>query len=238
MMRQMLCVGMLSASLNGSVASDFAELNTRVVPTEDLQMLNYNRFLAQEEEQVNLQKKDLEPGVKGSLLNKQASVYVVDYTYKPTQHIAAFFSPDGRIVELEDESQWLVLVNQVPKAAKWLSNDPIAVYPNKDLFFKATQYKLTNLTLNETVDVDLIRGPKLNSLYTKFVSAVDLYNDAIYLNDGTRWDIFWADSSIIHHWAPSDVVILGDNYGWFSNFYPHILINVSLNQYVCARRGY
>jgi hypothetical protein len=216
-----------------------------MVPAEDLQEVNVKRAEHLQEEHVVLTESDDQLTVvfkqqPKSLFNKKGSIYVVDSFYNQTfsNHIATFFSPDGRIVELEDESQWLVVVRDVPKAAKWLTNDPVTIYPNKDFFFKTTNYKLTNLALNETVDVDLIRGPRFNSIYTKYVTAVDLYSDAIYLSDGARWDIAWADSTLTRHWMPNDVVIVGDNYGWYSGTYPYILINVSLNQYVCARRGF
>lgn len=227
------------------IQKDFAEISTRIVPADDLQELNMKRSEAQQAEVEFLESEDettvkFKQKARGSLLNKKGGIYIVDcfYNYSGSQHIAAFFSPDGRIVELEDESQWLVVVRDVPKAAKWLSNDPITIYPNKDFFFKATNYKLTNVALNDTVDVDLIRGPKMNSIYTKYVTAIDLFCDAIYLNDGTRWDVSWADSTLTRHWMPNDVVIVGDNYGWYSGTYPYILINVSLNQYVCAQRGF
>lgn len=212
---------------------DYAQIAQRPIPVEDLQLLIADRAQIQEEERAN------EADGGNALLSKQGNIYVVDRAiYAPSQHVATVFSPDGRIVELEDESQWLITVKDVSKAAKWLTNDPIAIYPNKDFFWKATNYKLTNLSFNETVDVDLIRGPKLNSVYTKYVTAVDTYFDSIYLNDGSRWDLSWADSSITRHWMPNDIVIVGDNYGWYSSSYPSILINVSLNQYVCAKRAF
>lgn len=177
---------------------------------------------------------------KKSLFDKSGSIVIVDsYVADSTSlHSATFFSPDGRIVELEDESQWMIVISDVPKATKWLTNEPISIFPNKDFFFKSSNYKLTNLALNESVDVDLIRGPKLNSYYTKYVTAVDIFFDTIYLSDGSRWDVSWSDSAITRHWMPNDVVIIGDNYGWFSSSNPYILINVSLNQYVSASRAY
>lgn len=230
-MRKLFTLMLMSTTL-GFANEDFASISSRMVPTEDLQQLQADRCKLHEEEQTI-------GSETNSLLDKQGQVvYYADPYYYSNQHMATFFSPDGRIVELEDESQWMILISDVARAAKWLTNDPVAIYPNKDVFWKTTNYKLTNLALDETIDVDLIRGPRLNSIYTKYVTGVDTFFDSIYLSDGSRWDVAWSDSALTRHWAPNDVVIIGDNYGWFSGSYPSILINVSLNQYVTAKRAY
>lgn len=214
-------------------SEEFAQISTRKIPEEELVLLQQARYQAMHAEDVDSDEDNVE---QLSLLNKKAEFYIGSYW--GAQHVATYFSPDGRIVELEDESQWLISIEDLAQSATWLSNDVILIHPNKDLFWKTTNYKLTNLGTQQSIHVDLIRGPKFNSYYTKFVSIVDLYTDSIYLNDGSRWDISWMDSSYLTYWLPNDVVIVGSNSGWFSSSSPNILINVSLNEYVSALRAY
>lgn len=217
-------------------AIDFAPLHQRQLPVEEKQEVEENRLQHLQDEQ-----KDGENTLdqKGAIaLDQKAGVVLPpDYfMYPGYDHWALYFSNDGRIVELEDESQWFITLSDLPIALNWATGDHLNIFPNKD-FWKITTYKLENRTLGESVRVDLSRGPLLSSPYTRFVTAIDVLFDSVYLTDGTRWDVLWTDASSLKHWMTNDVIIIGLNSGWFSGSHPAILINVTLNEYVAARRS-
>jgi hypothetical protein len=172
-------------------------------------------------------------------LPKQAEASTLlpyDYQYYAGyDHWAVLFSGDCRVVEIEDQSQWLVSPHDVYKTLNWLSGDLIAIHPNWG-WFPFGKWRIVNRRTGESAEAQLIRSPNLKGPYTKFVYGFDAYNGVVYLTDGTRWVVSSKDRTRLQKWLVSDVVIVGMNDGfWSSSKYPAILINVNLNECVFAQ---
>ncbi|MDB2613690.1 hypothetical protein N9Y92_00860 [Chlamydiales bacterium] len=232
-------------AVSGSAYGDFAPIQDRFIPLENQQELNENRFrMMTEQDDVEIAhengKTTIQISKKGGLdLSKKGGISLPSdyYSYPGYDHWSMYFSNDGRLVELEDESQWFVVSSDVITSLSWLTGDHLAIYPNKD-FWRTSKFKLVNHNTGDSIRVDLTRGPLVHSPYAKFVSAVDTIFDSVYLTDGTRWDVQWSDAVSLRSWVASDVIIVGFNSGWSSSSYPAILINVTLNEYVAVKRGY
>lgn len=162
--------------------------------------------------------------------------FPADYAhYQGYDHWAVFFSNDCRVIQLEDESQWMCIPEDIYKTLSWQTGDLISIHSNM-AWFPRGQWALFNRRTQETVQVDLIRSALLSSPYAKFVSGIDAYHGVIYLTDGTRWVVNGSDMTRLMHWFVSDMVIIGMNDSfWSSRPYPAMLINVALNQCVYAK---
>ncbi len=168
------------------------------------------------------------------------SAYVLPsdyYVYSGYDHWATFFSNDCRVVQMEDETRWLVADYDVYKTLSWRSEDYIAIYPNYSYFSKDIyKYRLVNRRNGDVVEAKLTRGPLVGGPFTKMVMAVDAYNSALFLTDGTQWSVRSGDYSELRKWQVNDFVIIAINDGfWSGYFYPTVLINVTRNEYVFAK---
>lgn len=137
----------------------------------------------------------------------------------------------GESIELEDGSLWSVSWSDRAKTLLWLRDDSIAIYPSNS--WLGPDFVIVNLNTNDRVEADLRYGPIYGSIFTYKIVSIDYLNSIVYLQDST-WGVSINDESLLYSWHVGDTVILGHNDGWNTSIRPHILINVNVNDYVCA----
>lgn len=175
-----------------------------------------------------------------SMKNVSAKMFAKSLQY--TTHPGAFHSPInisvfGDAIETEDGSIWAVAPNDSYIALNWFPTDLIVVTPNHSLF-SSYYYRLTNQNTGGSIAVNLYLGPIYNGLYTHWIMAIDYYNNVVYLNDGSVWNMSFFDGSVVGKWLVNDTVIIGVNDGWLSSSSPNILINVNMLNYAAGAVTY
>lgn len=152
-----------------------------------------------------------------------------------TSHPGAFHRPYsigifGDTVEFDDGSVWSVPSRDAYKTLNWLPCDLIVVTPNRS-WFSNYGFRLTNQNTGVSVEVDLTLGPIYNAPFTHWITGIDYYNNVVYIEDGSRWNMSYFDGNIVGKWVVNDTVIIGINDGWLSSSKPNILINVNMLNY-------
>lgn len=152
----------------------------------------------------------------------------------PRDHYLNSYSYFDQNIELEDGSFWQIRGSDMHKILNWAQNDPLSIGPNKRIF--GSTYLIQNRVTGETVEADLIVGPIAFGTYTHWITAIDPWIHRVYLEDGSYWDVRGLDT--ISGWTVNDTIILGDGRNEWFGHHDSILINVNLNQYVYANRGF
>lgn len=155
--------------------------------------------------------------------------------YSSSYHALISGSLFGEEIRIEDGSLWKVIRKDQLEASKWLYQDTLTVTQN-NAWFPDTKYRLVNHNRRTSVAAELIEGPIINGDYTRTIHAFDPYTGIIQLNDSTRWEVCPYDTSEFRQWNLEDPIIVGFNSGWHSARYDGLLINVSRNEFVRARR--
>lgn len=150
-----------------------------------------------------------------------------------TSHSGAIHTPIGisylgEFVELEDGSFWEVESGDRYKTLNWLTGDTLIIKRNSE-WFKSHKYRLINVTTGVEVRVNLYLGPVYNGIYTNWIVAIDQTKGNLLLQDGSLWQLSFAESSEYRNWLSNDTIIIGVNDGWFMGTYPNLLINVNTN---------
>lgn len=136
-------------------------------------------------------------------------------------------------IELEDGSIWLFHPSDSYITASWFPTDLIVITPNHSIF-SSYDYRLTNQNTGTSVVVNLSMGPIYNAPFTHWIQAIDYYNNTLYLDDGSIWNMSSFDNGIVGQWLLNDTVIIGVNDGWLSSGRPNILINVNMLNYAAG----
>lgn len=151
--------------------------------------------------------------------------------YHSVVSISDSFSLLEGSVELEDGSIWAIWYEDIYKTSNWLATDLIVISRNKALF-SSYDFKITNQNTGASILANLYMGPFYDSLYRRWVAAIDDYNNLVYLDDGSVWSMSTFDFSIIYEWSVGDTVIIGVS---DSIFNPNFLLNVDLMTYASGK---
>lgn len=148
------------------------------------------------------------------------------------EHFILGMSPDG-VIELENECQFKAADGYAYALQYWDLNDRVTFTPNNQ-FFGGSEFYMVNLTKNESLKVNIWRGPNLDNPRTSRLLKVDEFREEIVLSnsDGvkSRWKIQHEDfPKIQERWKLGASVIAGKNEGsclsrWFSSE-THILVS-------------
>ena len=104
--------------------------------------------------------------------------------------------------------------------------------------FLLSAFRLTNQNTGESVAANLYLGPIYNGPYTHWITAIDYYNNTVFLEDGSMWSMSSFDDGVVNKWFENHTVIIGVNDGWFSSSRPNILINVNNSNYAAGVASY
>lgn len=153
-------------------------------------------------------------------------------------HTALSVSEYREKVKLNDGTIWNVSSYDRWKLIDWLVSDGIFILPNSS-FFSIYDYVLVNQRTGDYVDVNLCELEVLSWDPTYYgnrhwVISIDYFGNFVTLEDGSVWDIAYADDSILQRWYVGDVVTIGINDGWDSGVRPNILIHFNTLRYVRA----
>lgn len=180
---------------------------------------------------INANSSDLLARHEGEKLATPSASYSLfsPYTssYYGVYHFAVLFNDAFSIyegsVELEDGSIWTIWYEDLYKTANWLDTDLIVISRNPSLF-SSYDYLLTNQNTGVSILANLYMGPLYDSLYRRWIIAVDDYYNYVYLDDGSVWSMSWFDSSTVYAWNVGDTVIIGVSDSLFN---PNFLLNVN-----------
>ena len=75
-------------------------------------------------------------------------------------------------------------------------------------------------------------GPLYDSIYRRWIAAIDDYNNFVYLDDGTIWSMSWFDTSTIYSWNVGDTVEIGVSDSFLN---PNFLLNVNSMTYASGK---
>lgn len=215
---------------DSSNASEHVQVGTRAMSTEV--------FAAHVEARASMAAQNLTENGKPQRFAALAKSVSLNYTTHPgAYHSPVGISLFGDSIELEDGSIWSIRSIDTYIVRGWLPTDVIVITPNHS-WFSSYNYKITNQNTGEYVSGDMFLGPVYTSPYTRWIAAIDYYNDIIYLDDGSIWEMSLFDSGIIDEWLIDDPVIIGVNDGWLSSTRPNILINVNMLNYAVGAARY
>lgn len=143
-------------------------------------------------------------------------------------HFAA--SPIADVIELEDGSSWAIRPTETYRTYNWHAHDPLTITPIRN-FRSLYSFQITNTNTDETVAVNLAERSS-----TQLIQAIDKWGRKIQLSDGSIWTVSPLSSRTFDDWAVNDRVTVGDNNGFFSYFWPQVLINCSTISYIEASK--
>ena len=132
---------------------------------------------------------------------------------------------DGSSFVLEDGSVWLVREDHREEVRLWWEGDIVYIAPNRQ-WSGCSPWVFLNESRRVFVYARSMAPPDYYNPYTRYIVAIDYDYDQIRLNDGSLWNISWADDQVVNRWEPNDTLLIGLNSGG-DNRYPFILINCS-----------
>ena len=137
------------------------------------------------------------------------------------------------MLELEDESVWVVSAYDKYKLRNWHASDRFILTQN-NRWFSSYQYRLINRSAGSSIEVNLFLGPNVEQEGT--LSIVSMRSDGSWmeLSDGSRWQVLHADCNETLTWLPGQVIIIGANSQGDETF-SELLLNTSLNEGARAR---
>lgn len=110
-------------------------------------------------------------------------------------HFIIGMSPDG-VIELENECQFKTADGYAYALQYWDLNDRVTFSPNNN-FFGGSEFYIVNLSKNESVKVNIWRGPNLDNSRTDRLLSIDEFREEIVLSNNfgvkTRWKIHTDD---------------------------------------------
>ncbi len=132
-----------------------------------------------------------------------------------------------------DGSMWQIAPQDQYTAFSWVSFDPVIITPST-IKQSAYQYNIANQASGQVIQATLTMGPTYNGPTNHWITDIDLINNLVYLEDGTRWLIGTADRRILRKWQINDTVIIGVNNNVNAKRAPHILLNVQMLNHATA----
>jgi hypothetical protein len=215
----------LQASVEGEFIGDFKQ------PSKEWQ-----EEVAEIEDPLGGEQEDLSIDRKAAAAIDSPTAWAHGY-YPPTYSSSVCqtlesISDMGDSFVLRDGSVWLVHDRRDRSLVLWwLATDPLLITQNTSWFSNA-HYRVLNERTDEAVSVDLSQGPYVDGMYTRYVQAIDPFSERMVLSDGSQWELCSWDRSVYRAWQVGDVIILGVNSGWRSD-YENLLINVTTDD--CSR---
>lgn len=152
--------------------------------------------------------------------------------YPPATRYIAEISPYTDTIRLDDGSLWRTNPSNRSDLFRWAVNDMVVISQNTS-WFSSFRFRLTNRTAQSYAQAELSLGPILGGALTHRAIAVDPFNGQIILENGSRWEIAYADNSVFSQWLINDTIMIGMNRSWFSSG-DFILIDVESNSFVRA----
>ncbi len=148
------------------------------------------------------------------------------------------YTEDLTTITLDDGSVWETKdYPSCAEAALWSVNDPILIYPSKDIFVKE-EYSLYNEQLRTFSHVNLLSTSKSNLPTFLSISNVNYDKNIITIENVSKEKIhFEVTSSKLENWRVGDAIILGWNkdMGAGSDLkFPYILINTPNKNFLKA----
>ncbi len=145
-----------------------------------------------------------------------------DYQHKTQDtHYLLGVAIDGRCIELEDRSTWLVPRSAHHIIANWQKGDPLFVTPTTSWFCRGEYlHDLRNLSTGETIPIKLDCCPDKNGPYTKFVKSIDRGSRRVVLINHYKatftFDLHPSDNASLDDWELGDRVFVATNKEWWS----------------------
>jgi hypothetical protein len=170
-----------------------------------------------------------------------------------TTHPGAFHTvtpisiADTLALETEDGAIWTIAPEDAYIALGWFARDvndlkiysePIIVISPNHSWFSSYSFRLTHQVSGDSIVANLYLGPIYEHPHTHWIIAIDYYNNIVYLEDGSVWNMSYFDESIVNKWFANDTIIIGINDGWLSSTRPNILINVNTLNYAAGAATY
>lgn len=149
------------------------------------------------------------------------------------------YNEDLTTITLDDGSVWETRdYPSCAEAALWSINDPILIYPSKDIFVKE-KYSLYNEQLRSFSHVNLLSTSKSNLPTFLSTSNIDKETNIITLENAYKERIdFEIVSTELENWGQGDPIILGwnkDMGAGSDRSFPYILINTTNKNFLKAR---
>ena len=146
-------------------------------------------------------------------------------------HQLTAFTCLGSELELEDGSLWEVNPVDSHKVFLWSTNDPLVIYPVKNVF-SSYNYKIKNLSAKESdfVEVNMEKA-SVDTKNTLKIDSLDYENNEIILSDESTWKVNLWDTNH-KDWLIGDYIIIGLNEASLLSSDKFILINTSVNSYI------
>jgi len=231
----LLTLLMTTALLSAQESQPVVNEEERVqIGSRSLSLENQSLMLQQRQDE---QKKESLAKADHETTQVSSMAYYSPYACHIVNTVAAY----GDSLELEDGSWWKVASGDTQIAASWGAFDPytrmgkpeVLIYPNTSWFSSYT-YKIVNKN-GTSIKANLSVGPIAFGEFTHWITGIDYYSGAVYLENGSRWNISGTDGFVFNNWQVNDTIIVGVNDSWFSS-YDFILINVNMNNYLKAKQ--
>ena len=157
--------------------------------------------------------------------------YYNDDAYLHYIHKLAYTFPvalinGGQKLELIDGSVWYVNPFQRYQVRQWVQAQTVFIKPSA---FSGYPYVLYNRDTSEAVEVQFETMPQYYQMYRQRIREINYTLGLVYLNDveQTVWQVNPSDLAI-NFWEKGDYIVVGVNNDWRIAFYPHILINTTI----------
>ncbi|MDP1836476.1 MAG: hypothetical protein Q8K75_11205 [Chlamydiales bacterium] len=189
-------------------------------PQDGSEMTLFANNDAEGEEEAGFQPLSCKAGVSklASMLSYDSFPYCV--------HHPMFVSPGGYSVELEDGSIWRVEPSDAYYVAGWAPYHDVIILPGSWLSYSPNFY-FYNVQTRQSVTVTMKMGPFYDSLFTRWILAINYGTGEVWLDDGSHFYITIDDNALFQEWRPNDTIIVGSNAGMAAYSWPNILINVN-----------
>ncbi|MEN9343436.1 MAG: hypothetical protein RLZZ453_223 [Chlamydiota bacterium] len=143
-------------------------------------------------------------------------------------HTFMDWDKENGLIAIEDGSLWETSSEEVVE--NWKPGDQITIKPDPT-WFSSYHYLLSNQRENADIGADLNQAPLPFGIFSNWVIQIDPLSGHIYLQDGTMWCVHPKDQYDLRQWMQNDHVIIGRA---DSGYYPYILINADLDEYIRA----
>ena len=142
----------------------------------------------------------------------------------------------GYQILLNDDSQWSTILPHGACAEKWSTSDLISITRNRKPGAKY-HFLFVNENRKQEVEVEMVKGPKLQGNDSHWVYDVDKLNGIVTLQNGAKFDISWWDKAALKQWERGDHVFIGlnDPKDFFCESKPNILLNVEKGRAAMVR---
>jgi hypothetical protein len=152
------------------------------------------------------------------------------YSYHPLYYIKDI-GAQGKTLTTYDETVWLVSDSDSYIARTWYADAPVVITPNYS-WFSSYDFRLKNMTFNESVAVNLSQGPFVENAI--FITDIDTYYGIITLSNGSAWSTgyLYSNNTQLRQWKVGQAVLIGESDNWFSPSF--ILVNINENNYVAV----